>query len=225
MGSGSRLESKRNLVQYRNMTDQQFADLMAREALDLAPIKEFEIRINAKLEEFDKDYDLSDMKINDKLLLRALAQAFITLEDYEILTFKLRGEGVNDGTINLINSIEGQKSKLRTDISKFQDDLKIARKIRKGDREESVLNYIEGLKEKAKKFYEAKMSYVFCPNCNMLLATIWVLYPDAENKLVLRCKRKLHSNETCNTKLVVTTKELWEKKGSNKPELLPESIA
>ena len=225
MPSGSRLESKRNLVQYRNLTDQQFADLMAREALDVAPIKEFEKRINAKLEEFDIDYDLSDMKINDKLLLRALAQAFITLEDYEILTFKLRAEGVNDATINLINSIEGQKSKLRSDISKFQDDLKIARKIRKGDRQESVIAYIDDLKEKAKKFYEAKMSYVFCPNCNMLLATVWTLYPDADNKLTFRCQRKLHSGEKCNTKVVVTTSELLEKKGSNKPELLPESIA
>lgn len=225
MSRGSSLESKRNLVQYRNLTDEQFQDLMAREELDIAPVREFEKRIEAKLKEFDRDYDLSDMKINDMLLLRALAQAFITLEDYEILAFKLRSEGVSDTNINLINSIESQKSKIRTDISKFQDDLKIARKIRKGDRQESVLAYIDDLKDKAKKFYEAKMGYVFCPECNMLLGTIWTLYPEADNKFVFKCQRKLHNGEKCNTKVVVTSKELLDKKGSNKPELLPESIA
>jgi hypothetical protein len=124
-----------------------------------------------------------------------------------------------------MEKINNMMTTLRRDISNMQNDLKITRKVRKGDKEESVINYIEDLKLKAKKFYDQKMSYVFCPKCNMLLATVWTLYPYGKNKITLTCNRKLQNGDLCNTTFTVSSKELVEKRGSNNQELLPESFA
>jgi hypothetical protein len=165
------------------------------------------------------------MKINDHEALRALVQAQISLEDYEQYVYKARQEGMGDfDNILKIDKITKIMSDLRADISKLQDDLKITRKIRKSDQETSLLNYIDSLKEKARKFHELKENYIFCPECNMLLGTIWTLYPNQNNKIELVCKRPLDNGGVCNNVVKVTTKQMLENKGTNKKEILPESM-
>ena len=132
--------------------------------------------------------------------------------------------GIDENSLLLYDKVASQLKNLRSDVSSLQDTLKISRKVRKGDKEESVLNFIEDLKERAKRFYESKMSYIFCPKCDMLLGTIWTLYPNSNNKLKLTCQRILDNGDKCNTVVTVTTKELLDKRGSNKPENMPESI-
>jgi hypothetical protein len=214
----------RKLKQYQDLTDDEFNELMDKKSLGVETIKEFEDRIKRKLNEFEEDYDLSDMKVNDKMVLRALAQALITLEDLENVTYTIRQKGITDSNLMLLDKVSSQMSRIRSDISKMQDDLKITRKSRKADKEESVLNYIQDMSEKAKRTYESKMSYIFCPECNMLLGTTWFLFPYADNKLSFKCKRKLDTGETCKGKAVVSSKELIKKRGSNKPSILPESM-
>jgi len=214
----------RKLKQYKDLTDDQFNDIMDRKILAVAPVKAYEDRIERKLKQFQDDYDLSDMKINDMETLRALVQAILTLEDFEQYTFSLRSGGISFDNLTLLDKVGQQMSKLRADISKMQEDLQITRKIRKADEEGSVVNFLEDLKEKAKRFYEQKMSYIFCPKCNMLVATIWVLWPDGNNKLQFICNRKLDEGAKCGHKFVVTTSELKHNRGTNKPEVLPESM-
>lgn len=214
----------RHLKQYRDLTDDEFNDLMDRKSLNIEPIKEFEDRITKKLDEFEEDYDLSDMKVNDKQTLRNLAQAIITLEDLEQAMYKLRTEGITDNNLMLHDKVTSQMSRIRSDISKMQDDLKITRKSRKADKEESVLNYIQDLTEKARRTYEARMSYIFCPECNELLGTAWFLFPYVDNKLSFKCNRKLDTGETCKGVAIISSKELMEKRGTNKPSVLPESM-
>ena len=214
----------RKLKQYKDLTDDQFNDIMDKKVLAVAPVKAYEDRIERKLKQFENDYDLSDMKINDMETLRALVQAILTLEDLEQYTFSLRSEGISFDNLTLLDKVGQQMSKLRADISKMQEDLQITRKIRKADEEGSVVNFLEDLKEKAKRFYEQKMSYIFCPKCNMLVATIWVLWPDGNNKLQFICNRKLDEGAKCGHKFVVTTSELKHNRGTNKPEVLPESM-
>jgi hypothetical protein len=214
----------RNLRQYRDLTDDEFAEEMEKRVLRIAPIKEFEARIERKLKEFEEDYDLTDMKINDKATLRALAQNMITLEDLENFTYNLRQEGITESNMMLLDKVSGQMSRIRSDMSKQQDDLKITRKTRKADKEESVINYIKDLQIKAKRAYEERMSFVLCPECNMLLGTAWFLWPNADNKLSFKCKRKLDTGETCKGKAVVSSKELMKNRGSNKPSILPDSM-
>lgn len=214
----------RNLAQYRDLSDTEFEEVWTKELLDSQPSADFEQRIKDKLDEFEEDYDLSDLKINDRATLRGLIQAFITLEDYEQAIFKLRSDEVTQSSLYTIEKLSKIVSDLRSDISKLQDDLNIKRKARKNDREASVISEIEELKLKAKKFHEAKSAYIFCPKCNLLLSTWWLLYPHENNSITLTCHRKLENGEECGEKIKVTSKELYEAKLTNKEEIVPESL-
>lgn len=220
-----KISRMRNLVQYKDLSDEQFEQEMKSKELGMEHSEALEIRIEKKLKEFEEDYDLSDMKINDRDALRALIQAQITLEDYEQILFSMRKQGFSDNTFHMIEKLQKAMSDLRSDISKFQYDLNITRKIRKSDQDASVLAYMATLKDKAKRFYESKMAYIFCPKCDMLLATFWSMYPsDDRNKITLTCGRILPDGTTCGHKVTIGTNELLKNRGTNKREITPESF-
>ncbi len=212
----------RNLRQYKDMTDEEFEERMAQKQLDAEPSLDFEARIKKKLLTFEEDYDLSDLKINDKEILRALIQSLISLEDYEQIMYKLKKE-VTIENLTLIDKVSKTMSDLRSDISKMQDDLKITRRTRKSDQEASVIAYIDSLKTKAKEFYESRQSYIYC-ECGMLLATVWSLYPEENNRMEFICHRELQDGSRCGTKIRVTTKELLAKHGTNDVSRMPEAM-
>lgn len=220
----------RNLNQYKDLTDDEFEELWDKKLLGIESNKEFEGRIERKIKEFGVDYDLDDLKANDKLTLRGLAQAYITLEDLENYFYGQRLVGIDDSMILGMEKMNNMMSNLRRDITNMQNDLKITRRIRKGDKEESVINYIEDLKVKARKFYQSKMAYIFCPECGMLLATVWTLFPESKNKINLTCNRSIPPlgdatvGTKCGCNFTVITKELVIK-GSNRPELMPEALS
>jgi len=212
----------RGLKQYKDLTDEEFDEVWERKVIGIELTKEFEDRIQKKINEFSDDYDLSDLKSNDKLTLRALAQATLQLEDLEIFSYNKRKEGIHEEDILLMEKINNIMSALRRDISKMNDDLKITRRIRKGDKEESLVNFIDDLKKKAKEFYENTMFYIFCPECNILLGTMWFQYPNEnKNKIQLYCDRIKENGEKCNTKVLVGSSELLSKRGVNS-ENIPE---
>ncbi len=211
--------SLRNLNQYKNLTDEEWE--VVQEELQGGIEKKweaFETRIQGKIKEFEEDYDLSDMKFNDTETLRALCQAMISLEDYEQFSFRLRDfenteeKGNNLSTLNQINNIS---TKLRQDISSMQEDLKISRKIRQSDRELSVRDELATLKQKATKFYEEKMSYIYCDECSMLLSTAWFTFPYGKNTLKLTCGRVQADGTLCNNVVEFTTSDLMDMKGKN----------
>lgn len=220
-----KISRQRNLRQYKDLSDEQFEEVMTKKALGLEPSKAFEDRIIKKWSEFEEDYDLSDLKINDRDTLRALIQTQITLEDYEQHLFKLRTEGISEQQLFSIEKFQKAMSDLRADISKMQNDLNITRKVRKSDQDVSVLAYIESLRKKAKEFAEAKMQYIFCPRCNLLLGTVWTLFPhNDKNKIALICERDLGDGNKCGEKVIVSTSELLANRGTNKPDITPESM-
>jgi len=201
----------RSLKQYKNLSDEEFEEIYL--AIKDKHLKNaiFERRIKEKITEFEQDYDISDLKMNDKLTLRALIQAMLALEDYEQASYKLQRSLLKDkdeqveADIATLEKISKIMNSLRTDISRMQEDLKITRKTRKGDREESVAAYIENVKDRAKKFFESRVARVFCPNCKTLIGTVWVLYPkENENRFWFYCKR-------CDKKLIITYPQLMEK--------------
>lgn len=215
----------RHLKQFQDLSEDQFDQKMAQKALGLEVSEEFEKQIEKKLAEFAEDYDLSDLKINDRDSLRALIQAHLALERYEQQMFLVHSGQLTNDAILQTDKLSKVMSDLRSDISKIQDDLSIKRKVRKSDQDVSVLAYIEGLRDKAKRFVESKQSYIFCEKCNMLLATVWALYPDEDrNKMSFVCSRIMEDGSKCNHKTVVNTKELLAKRGTNKPEITPESM-
>ena len=219
--------SLRNLPQYRDMSEEEFQEAITSKDYGENFEEDFERETQEKIEELSEDYDLTDMKSNDLLLLKALAQSLIALDHYEFLAYSKRQE-LSPQNIIEIEKIEGMISDLRRDISRQQIDLKISRKIRKGDDREDVIQKVASLTEKANQFYKQKMAYIVCPKCDMLLATIWVQYPEVDNLLTFVCNRRKGGREPgilCNHKFTVDTRGLWAQKAvTNKPEVLPESI-
>jgi hypothetical protein len=215
----------RNLAQYRDLSDEEFDEVITKKSMGIEQSKGFEDRISRKLQEFENDYDLSDMKINDMDTLRALIQAQISLEDYEQHQYKLRSAGITDEMIYASEKLSKIMSDLRADISKFQQDLNITRKVRKSDKELSTIAYLSNLQAQAKKYYEQKMQYIFCPKCNMLLGTIWCQYPHNDrNKVHLICGRVYPDGSKCGEKVTVSIDELVKNRGTNKREVTPESF-
>jgi hypothetical protein len=215
----------RNMVQYRSLSDEDFDKMFEEKQSSMVTSEDFEERIQKKIEEFSQDYDIDDLKINDKETLRAFVQAIIALEDYEAFVFDIRTSGeISQANINVVDRVSKIMSDLRKDISRFQEDLNITRKIRKSDKESSVVSYIANLKEQARQYYESKMSYIFCPECNMLLGNLWVLYPEENNKITLKCSRIMNDGSRCGNTVTVTTKELMDRRGTNKPEITPEAL-
>ena len=206
------------------MTDDEFDEMFDKKEANILPNKQWEERIKAKLDEIAVDYDLSDLKINDKYSLRALATAILHLDDYDIIVGQIKSKGVNDGNIFVLDKISKIQTDLRSDISKIQDDLKITRKSRRSEKQEDAISFMAELKIKAKKYYEQKMMYVFCPKCNTLLATTWFLYPQYKtNVLKLKCHRDLGSGIICDGEVTVTSEWMLNNGMRNKDDI-PESM-
>src|SRR3972149_2965410 len=129
MASNGRKQSRsqmRNLAQYRSLSDTDFDKMFEERTFSVGLSKDFEDRINKKVGEFSEDYDIDDLKINDKETLRAFVQAIIALEDYERIVFDIRSQGdIGQDNINVVDRLNGIMSNLRKDISRFQEDLNI----------------------------------------------------------------------------------------------------
>jgi len=224
MGSLSKTRY-RNLKQYKEMSDPEFDTMWDQMNQGIKVDASFEKRIQHKMDEFAEDYDVEDLKINDKLTLRALAQAYITLEDYEAYSYNVRQPGISLDRMIEIEKMNSIMSSLRKDISSMQTDLNITRKVRKGDKEQSVISELERLKSKAKEFYRERMLYIYCPECKMLLFTGWFHYStEKSNKIQLVCKRILDSGEYCNTKTQVNINDLLEEKRGINIDDVPEAM-
>lgn len=210
----------RSLTQYRDLTDEEFEEAMKNKDLDKKYKVGWERKINAKWEEFEKDYDLTDLKPNDKAALRALIQVILRIEEYELQQNKISWEGINESNIIVMEKLGKLLGDLRNDLSKLQNDLNITRKARKGDQETSVLEYIESLKAKAKKFYDQRTMKVFCPKCNTLIFQGWWLYPEYKmNAMHFVCKKQNTDGSMCGHDFDINSKSLLEMGMSNKVDI------
>ncbi len=209
VGRGQNPASKRNLGQYKDMTDDEFAEAMGR--LESALPGEYASRVQEKYEEFKKDYDMSDMKFNDTEILMNLCKDLTTKEDYEAISLSLRGNLEEGYSLTIIEKLGRLITDLNKNISLAQTDLDITRKTRQSSQEHSAREELVRLKKLASKFYKKKMQYIYCDECTMLLSTAWFNYIEADNAVRLTCGR-------CKHKTTVTSKELAFQKGTNHPE-------
>jgi len=194
----------RNLPQYKEYTDEQL-DLVA---YQVEHGGDFEGKVEDVLESFRKDYDLSNMSINDTISLAGLARLFVMIEETDD---QISNEINNDDTDwGMVGAMNRTATKFREDASRMQSDLNITRKARQGDEGQSVVDFIEDLKTRAKNFLKDRLCEVYCPKCNMLLAKVWCLYPDEDNVLHVVCGR-----DGCGYKFDVTSKYMTEHMNKN----------
>lgn len=214
----------RALKQYKDMTDDEFQEVLIERFGSIENQEDlFEKEIENKMKEFSDDYDLTDMKINDRMSLRSLVQLTLTLENYEQRLFEYRQESEGFENIENVKKLTDVMKTLRADISSIQTDLNITRKVRKSDKDVSVIAFLDNLKKKARENYKSKMNYVFCPKCDMLLGTIWSHYSE-KSRYEFICQRELDNGKQCGNKVSVNVEELLSNGGSNKPEIFPESM-
>ena len=182
----------RNLKQYKDLTDEEFEAMWEEreKALNISP-EALEKRVEGTLANLADDYDMEDMKSNDMIQIRAMVLAQIQLEDLEQTAFSLR-QNVDHQSVQILEKVNRILGGLRRDISEISNDLQLTRRIRKQSKEASIVHALSDLKAKAHKFYEQRMLYIFCPECNMLLSTVWLNYTDMKSHLTLTCDRCKH---------------------------------
>jgi hypothetical protein len=217
--------SMRNMRQYQNMSDADFDELYNKIIVGVDKDQLLQERFDRMMRQYQNEYDLSELLPNDRATLESLISAQMQLNDFETGLRLTQKEGISFNNISLIRELNEACSRLRKDISSMQDDLKITRKIRKSDKEQNVINFVEDLKKKANTFAHLKMNYIFCEKCGQLLATAWWQVPEQRgNEIKVECKRKLENETVCGWSKKFTAKELLAMGGSNRIELMPESI-
>lgn len=204
------IESLRNLPQYKNKTDMELEKIRAKLVEG-----DTSDRVEEILQDFEENYDLSDMTANDLLSLKNLVQYYVYLEELNISIQQLL---VEDGASTKLDQLFRIMERIQSQVSSIQTNLAITRKQRKSDKEQDIVSAWEDLKLRAKKFLSERLSYIYCPECKMLLANTWFLYPqEARNVLRLRCNRVINGDtgEICGHEFTVTSAELAENENKN----------
>lgn len=217
--------SMRNLPQYSDLNDEDFDKLYDKKVIGIEQDLLIEEKIQRMYKDFEENYDLSGMMPNDRIVLRSMIQAMIRLEDYESILSRHSKEGVTESNIALVTSLSRVCKELRDSISSAQNDLKITRKVRKSEKEESTISFLQDLKVKAKKAYYKRHLLILCPKCHTLLFSGRWTYPDfLDNKLEMKCHRTLVEGGICDGEVHISSKTLLNRGGCNLPEFLPESM-
>lgn len=163
--------------------------------------------------DFEKEYDTEDLAVNDRIMLDELSTAMAQLELLNMELNTLLQESPID--TRRVTEVNKAISVIRTDISKIQDDLRITRKTRK-EKTESIPEFIHDLKTRAAKFLSERLSYIYCPSCNTLVATIWLLDYNSSSKFLLVCP-------TCNNDFIINASQL-DQRTNNRERVVPYSV-
>lgn len=168
----------KNLPQYRDKTLEELEEI----AKNLGE-KSFKERIEDYFVKYQEDYDITEMTENDRQALKELARVSVSLEDM-VDAFE---EAKDDGLWDVVGKINREIHRLRSDFSDLQRDLSITRRSRQETGQETIPDYIESLKKRAKHYMDKMLKEIYCPQCNLLIAKIWMLYPKENNTLEFTC--------------------------------------
>ena len=151
-------------------------------------------RLNQKLDTYLQTYELDDLnKANDLDSLRQLAQFEIIIESIQEALASMRGIGDDTKKVKDLNTA------LRDAVNSYtslQTTLGIDRRKRQSESEESVLSYIDKLKDQAKKVWSIRLKVLKCKDCNLPLMKYYIYVTEngesgsisAENKPVEKLK-------------------------------------
>jgi len=176
---GRSIGSLRNLSQYQGMTDEEILGSLSVENLD--------DQVTAQLSALEKDYDFSDMKHNDLVLLKSMAMLMVRLEESEpVLEEKIRKEALSP---NDALKEEQRLKAMRDGIRDLQRDLGILRVKRSETVEDNPRLLFDDVRKRAHSFLKERLIYVKCPDCQLAICFINFLYPEQNNKLTLTCNK------------------------------------
>lgn len=246
LGDG-RFTRQRNLPQNKRITDQEFVmfviikqkmkDFTIEESKEASSsssttggeytileetYEEYQARVTAKIDELHVDYEINDLKANDRFTLEELAKALVTLENLDLQLFELRKDV--ERNLTAIKDLSNVVNQSRTAIAKMQDTLGISRKMRKDSGSENAREELKRQTELAREMLAEKLAYVYCEKCTELIGTFWFLFDNKKNTIKLTCGREYFDPETakvtrnCNHVTTITSEQLFKQEGTNHPD-------
>jgi hypothetical protein len=193
----SKIKQLRNLALFKDKTDEEIIKFLeAREAkqkLDApeAPIKqeetiapieakvstdEFKRAYSLKLKNLQKEYGIDMNDSNDAEMLKSLTRHIIQSEIVNDQIIRLQISDEVD-TRTLKNLGDYQKSLIST-MTDLQEKLGIGRRQRKEKQVDSIPQFIEMVRKRARDTWERSTLPVRCERCQIELARYWLNFPD-----------------------------------------------
>jgi len=163
-------------------------------------------QIDQRIIELGNDYDFSELKLNDKELLRRMAALTIRLESGEKELEK--GIRAKEFDSNEALKEEQRLGLMRRDLVLIQESLGMSRAKRVEKLENNPLAIFIDIKARAKRFLYERFCHIFCPSCHQLIAEIHFSWPEEKSSLTITCGR-------CKTKTTLTGKEMLKNESEN----------
>jgi hypothetical protein len=195
-GRGKNVASLKNLPQFKGMSDEEILAATTKESVY--------DKVAERIAKLGDEYDLSDMKYHDLMVLQRFFTAMIRLEDAEAdLEDRYEDLGANEKARE-----EAALSTLRNDILKMQNELGISKLKRNEQLEDNPVLLFDDIRARAKKFLEERLCWVNCPVCGMQLVKVHFTYPKAVNTMKLVCGR-------CDHEFVTNAEDILNNEGKN----------
>lgn len=191
----SKIKQLKNLALFKDKSDEEIiAFLKARDAkqkidepeetvkqelpVEIDPeisLAEFKKKYNFKLKTLQKEYGIDMNNSNDAEMLKSLARHIIQSEIVNDQIIKLQAKPEVD-TRTLKNLGDYQKSLIST-LTDLQEKLGIGRRQRKEKEVDSVPQFIDMVRKRARIVWERSTHSVNCERCNIELARYWLNFP------------------------------------------------
>ena len=199
-----RLAKLRNLRPYKGKTDEEIIESVNSRKAKPKPIpkdvpaeKNYYRRFNEKYKILLKEFEIDMNNSNDKEALNALVRQQIQLENVgkEIDTLQMQNSMSKDDYAKLKQLGDFQRNVIIS-INDLQDKMGITRKIRKEKAVDDIPQWIDGVLERAKSFFDGKTISVDCPKCMIELFRYWENFPLENNNISLnltcwKCKEQI----------------------------------
>lgn len=172
----------RNLRHYADKTDEEIREMIAQRnsAVVKAPKfgNDYDRRFQDKLNMLQTEFGLDMNDSNDREMINNLVRQMLQSEtaDKDIRTIQERPDK-NKEDIATLKAYGDFQRDIQITISDLQDKLGISRKVRKEKAVDDIPQFIDGILNKAKNFWERQTIIVDCPKCQIELVRYWLNFP------------------------------------------------
>jgi len=145
---------------------------------------EIEQKLNTYLETYEVD-DLN--RANDLASLRQLAQEEIIIEKLQSELAALKSVGADT------KKVKDLSTAIRDHVNSYtnlQTTLGVDRRKRQSESEESVISYIDKLKDQAKKVLNSRLRILRCKDCNLPIMKYYIYITEKGEKGSIAVEKK-----------------------------------
>lgn len=195
----SKIKQMRNLAMFKDKTDEEILDWIKKreerqrneepEKPVRQPVKktketqteesadaEYQELFDGKLEQLKTEYGVDMNNSNDAEMLKSLVEQSIQKDVVNKQIIRLQREEELD-TRTLKNLGDYQKGLIAT-ITDLQEKLGINRKQRKEKQVDSIPQFVEIVRSRAREVWQRSTTPVRCEACEIELARYWINFPD-----------------------------------------------